>query len=207
MTIESVALPEEVDRGASLYRINVLQHVEEHRQFLDILKSEGVRSYLEIGSMYGGSLWRVAHALPNGSRLVSVDVMFDTPGAQPSLMACIRELRMQGYDAEVVIGDSMDADTIEAVRKLGPFDCVFIDGAHTLESVTSDWENYGPMGRLIAFHDIAWNDTWKSSVPGRVSKPMGVPTLWNELKGKYRHKEIKLHQPSNYYGIGVLWRD
>lgn len=206
MTIKSGTLPEEVERGATLYRLNVLQHVEEHRQFLDILKSEGVRSYLEIGSMYGGSLWRVAHVLPNGARLVSVDAMYDTPAARPSLEACIRELLKQGYDVSCVIGDSMEADTVGAVRGFGPFDCVFIDGAHTLEAVTSDWENYGPMGRLVAFHDIAWNSTWRSSVPGRVSKPMGVPTLWNELKGKYRHKEIKLHRPANYYGIGVLWR-
>lgn len=191
----------------TMYRTKLLQNVSEHDQFLSILKEENVRSYMEIGSMYGGSLWRVANALPKGSRVVSVDYMVDTPEAQPHLKACVEELKEIGYDAHLILGDSAAPETIESVRALGPFDCVFIDGAHTLEAVTSDWKNYGPMGRIAALHDISWNDTWKSAVPGRVSKPMGVPQLWDELKAKHRHKEIRLQQPSNYYGIGVLWRD
>lgn len=189
------------------YRTAFLQNAREFALFLDILRAENVRSYLEIGSMYGGSLWRVANALPKLSRVVSVDFMCDTPEAQPSLESCVTELKLTGYDAHLIVGDSAATETIEAVRNLGPFDCIFIDGAHTLDAVTADWNNYAPMGRIIALHDIAWNSTWKSAVPGRVSKPMGVPQLWNELKARYRHKEFKLHVPSNYYGIGVLWRD
>lgn len=188
------------------YRQTLLQNIREHDLFLNILRDEGIKSYLEIGSMYGGSLWRVANALPKGSRVVAVDYMCDTPEALPHLTACVEELQANGYDARMVIGDSAASPTINAVKALGPYDCVFIDGAHTLEAVKSDWMNYGPMGRIVAFHDISWNNTWKSAVPGRVSKPMGVPTLWNELKGKYRHKEFQLQVPRNYYGIGVLWR-
>lgn len=194
-----------VAEAPSLYRDKLLQNRQEHDEFLGLLKAEGVRSYLEIGSMYGGSLWRVGHALPQGSRLVSIDYMVDTPEAQPHLEACIAELRELGRDAHLILGDSAAPETIAKAEALGPFDCVFIDGAHTLEAVTADWENYGRMGRIVALHDISWNSTWKSSVPGRVSKPMGVPTLWAELKAKYRHKELQYHQPRNYYGIGVLW--
>lgn len=190
---------------SDLYRTKLLQNVREHDEFLSLLKAENVRSYMEIGSMYGGSLWRTAMALPKGSRIVAVDLMCDTPDAQASLEACVRELNAMGYYARMVLGDSAAGTTIEAVRELGPFDCVFIDGAHTLDAVTSDWKNYGPMGRLVGFHDISWNSTWKSAVPGRVSKPMGVPQLWNELKAAHRHKEFKYQQPCNYYGIGVLW--
>ncbi len=189
-----------------MYREKLLQQADEHARFLQILKDENVRSYLEIGSMYGGSLWRVGNALPQGSRLVSVDLMCDTPEAKPSLDACAADLRLCGQDVHSIIGDSMAPDTYARVRAFAPFDCVFIDGAHTLEAVSSDWENYGSMGRLVAFHDIAWNDTWRSSVPGRAFKAMGVPELWNRLKNEHRHVEIKLHGPGNYYGIGVLWR-
>lgn len=194
-----------LETSPPLYRTKLLQNVREHDLFLYILKSEGVRSYMEIGSMYGGSLWRVAHVLGKGSRVVSVDYPVDTPDAQPHLEACVEELKHVGYDAHLILGDSASPETVEKARGLGLFDCVFIDGAHTLEAVTSDWQNYGPMGRMVAFHDIAWNDTWRSSVPGRPFKAMGVPTLWNELKKHYRHKEFKLQVPSNYYGIGVLW--
>lgn len=188
------------------YREKLLQHVGEHDALLAILRAEGVRSYLEIGSMYGGSLWRVAHALPPGSRIVSVDYMVDTPEAKPHLEACVGALVEDGYDAHLILGDSRSDDVIERARRLGPFDCVFIDGDHTLEGVTADWENYGPMGRVVCLHDIGWNDTWRSSVPGRPFKAMGVPQLWAALKSRHRHREIKLHKPSNYYGIGVIWR-
>ena len=64
------------------------------------------------------------------------------------------------------------------------------------------------MGRMVAFHDIAWNSTWKSRVPGRTNEPFGVPVLWAKLKEQYRHTEIKLRgNRQNYYGIGVLWRE
>lgn len=191
----------------TMYREKLLQQKKEHDAFLAILKTENVTSYMEIGSMYGGSLWTVANALPKGSLVVSVDYAIDTPAARPHLEACIKELRGIGYDAHLVFGDSTDPETVAKTKALGPFDCVFIDGAHTLEGVTADWENYGPMGRIVAFHDIAWNATWRSSVPGRPFKAMGVPQVWNEVKKTYRHTELKYHVPSNYYGIGILWKD
>lgn len=191
----------------TLYRTKLLQNAREHAEFLALLNREGVRSYLEIGSMYGGSLFRTALSLPVGSRIVAVDLMCDTPDAQSSLEKCIGDLKFIGYDAHMILGDSAAAPTIKAAADLGPFDCVFIDGAHTLDAVTSDWLNYGPLGRLVAFHDISWNSTWKSAVPGRVSKPMGVPTLWDNLKATHKHREFKYQVPCNYYGIGVLWRD
>jgi predicted O-methyltransferase YrrM len=189
------------------YKDKLLQQRREHDEFLSILKAEKVTSYMEIGSMYGGSLWKTANALPKGSRVVSVDFACDTPEALPHLEECVRELVEIGYDAHLIYGDSMEPFTVQAVSRLAPFDCVFIDGAHTEEAVRSDWANYGPMGRIVALHDIAWNSTWKSAVPGRVSKPMGVPALWEELKKTHRHKELKYHVPSNYYGIGVLWNN
>lgn len=189
-----------------MYREQLLQHRGEHDAFLAILREEKVRSYLEIGSMYGGSLWRVANALPRGARVVSVDYAVDTPAARSHLVECVRELAAMGYDAHLIDGDSALRPTIAKARALAPYDCVFIDGAHTAEAVKSDWENYGPMGRIVAFHDIAWNSTWKSAVPGRVPKAMGVPDLWHSIKGDYRFREIQLHKKRNYYGIGVLWR-
>lgn len=188
------------------YLSNHLQDPKEHARFIAILKINGVSSYLEIGSMFGGSLWEVARALPPGSRVVSVDYPVDTPRAEPHLRQCVSELSKLGYDSHVVIGDSTARDTVAKAKALGPFDCVFIDGNHTLEGVTADWENYGPMARMVAFHDIAWNATWRSSKPNRAFKAMGVPALWNSLKQNYRHVELKFHPPGNYYGIGILWR-
>ena len=191
---------------AALYRTRVLQNPSEHAAFLSLLKQEGVKSYLEIGSMYGGSLWRTAHVLPKGSKIVSIDYATHTPESLPHLQEAVAALKSEGYDVHLFHGDSAASEIVEQVSALAPFDCVFIDGSHTLEAVQADWENYGPMGRIVAFHDIAWNSTWKSSVPGRVTMPIYVPQVWDQVKKNYRHKEFKFHPPGNYYGIGVLWR-
>jgi predicted O-methyltransferase YrrM len=54
--------------------MNMLQVEAEIDGLADILVGEGVTSYLEIGSKFGGSLLRVAERLPAGSRIVSVDM-------------------------------------------------------------------------------------------------------------------------------------
>lgn len=177
-----------------------LQNEGEIARFTDILVREGVTSYLEIGSKFGGSLNRVARALPKGSRIVSVDLPHGERSSEPHLVACVKALWADGYDARLLLGDSTSAEVIERVAALGPFDAVFIDANHTLPYVTKDWETYGPMARIVAFHDISFVP--RGDRAGRL--PIDVPQFWDSIKGGYRHEEIKLEQDNN--GIGVLWR-
>jgi hypothetical protein len=163
--------------------------------FIALMNELGARSFLEIGSKYGGTLWRVAHGLPAGSRIVSVDL--DTNG--PELRRVIAALNAEGYDAHLIVGDSTNTETIRKASELGPFDVLFIDGNHKLEYVRSDWESYGLMSCMVGFHDIGW----KRPSPEALH-PILVSQLWNEIKGSYRHQEIMLHPVA--YGIGVLWR-
>lgn len=155
-------------------------------------------SFLEIGSKFGGSLWRVATALPKGSRIVSVDLGVN--GA--SLPMCIDELRRKGYDAHLVTGNSMDPVVIERARALGPYDALFIDGNHKLMYVESDWKNYGPMASIVALHDIGWRRATPAS-PNRIL----VPEFWNSIKDQYRYEEILLDPSGNAFGIGVIYRN
>lgn len=193
------------------YETEPWQDMREHDAFLQILRDEGVRSYLEIGAMYGCSLWRVAGLMPAGSsRIVAIDSMVDRPDAKQDLLECISSLNMMGHNAHFINGDSTDPITIGKASILGPFDALFIDGNHSPEYVMADWINYGPMARIVGFHDINWNNTWVSArgnTPPADGSTMGAPKVWNELKQKYRHKEFKFHPSNNYYGIGVLWRD
>lgn len=176
----------------------MLQREEEIAWFCDLLAGEGVLSYLEIGSKFGGSLRRVAKALPKGSRLVSVDLPGEGKESKQRLAGLIHDLRAEGYDAHVIWGDSTSADVIERARSLGPYDAVFIDANHTTPYVESDWRHYGMMANIVAFHDIAYVPK-----PGR-EKPIEVPKFWNVLKTGFRYEECKLDGPHN--GIGVLWR-
>lgn len=188
----------------NLYETRISQVESEFEKLLDVLKRENVTRFLEIGSRFGGSLWRIANVLPKGSRIVSCDsgkgMGGRKPGAATSLDACVRKLSEIGYDAHLVLGHSQRAETVAAVKKLAPFDAVFIDGDHQLEGVTRDWEYYGRMSRIVAFHDIAWERP-----PGYAEhKTVDVPLLWKDLKQRYRHEEFI--DPAGNMGIGVLWR-
>ncbi|WLA80293.1 class I SAM-dependent methyltransferase [Bradyrhizobium elkanii] len=183
----------------------MLQDEQEIAAFADLVNSEGVLSYLEIGSKFGGSLRRVAAAMPAGSRVVSVDLPKGTKAwtqSEPSLKGVISDLRSKGYDAHLIWGDSTDQAVIDQVNVLGPFDCVMIDADHRLPGLTKDWINYGPLGRMVAFHDIAWR-----RAPDWVGTRIDVPQLWDVLKQDYQHhQEFKFCPTGKNNGIGVLWR-
>jgi predicted O-methyltransferase YrrM len=187
-----------------LYETNAAQVDAEINGLIGVFQREGVRSYLEIGSKFGGSLWRIAKALPKGSRIVSVDLPKGTkawPESSASLKACVLRLIDEGYDARIIWGGSTDVAVIEQVRALAPFDAILIDANHTLPYVTADFANYAPMGRLIAFHDIAWR-----RAPEWVGVRIDVPQFWDSIKGGYRHEEFRSCPTGKNNGIGVLWR-
>jgi hypothetical protein len=181
------------------------QDQAELQEFIRLMLDNGVNSYLEIGCKHGGSLWRIGNALPKGSRIAAVDLPFKknhpTRNTQPHLETCVAELRKRKYDIHLFIGDSTDPGVVQRVRALAPFDLCLIDGNHTEPYVRKDWANYGPMARMVAFHDISFIrppdlESWR--------KPIEVPKFWNEIKNGYRTVEIKLCPGAN--GIGILWR-
>jgi hypothetical protein len=183
------------------------QYREEVEAMIAVFKSEGVRSYLEVGCRYGDTFRAVGRALPNGSRCVACDL----PGAYSSdkrpgrknrhanswvyLQRAADDLTKHGWPATVIIGNSHHPDTVAKVRALAPFDAVFIDGDHALDGVTADWRNFGPMGRIVAFHDLK----------GEKSASYGPRQLFNELKASHRHKVISVDPAS--CGIGIVWHE
>jgi hypothetical protein len=188
------------------YLTDAAQDEQEITAFCALLAAEGVQSYLEVGSKYGGSLWRVANALAPGSRIVAVDLPAGTKAwteSRKSLTECVAELNRRGYDARVIWGSSFDPDIIEQVRALGPYDAALIDADHRLPGVTQDWNNYGPMARIVAFHDLSWK-----RAPDWVGTRIDVPEFWASIKGGFeRTQEIILCPTGKNNGIGVLWRD
>lgn len=169
--------------------------------FVRILIDNDVRAFLEVGSKFGGSLDHIARALPVGSRVVSVDLPWGDRSSQPYLTSCVEGLRKDGYDAHMILGDSTDEGVVEQARALGPYDAIFIDANHTEPFVRRDWASYGPMGRIIAFHDIGWI---ARPEPGN-KLPIDVPKVWAEIRTHgTRYEEIKRCPRDN--GIGVLWR-
>lgn len=185
------------------YESYILQNKAELEHFTRLLLKEGVRSYLEIGCKFGGSVWYIANRLPIGARIVGVDLPHGDTSfkeSQAPLEHCFAQLRKRGFDAHLIIGDSTDAKVIEKVYALGPYDAAFIDANHTVTYVRQDWMNYSKIVKLIAFHDINF---FRAGGMPKGKKPIEVPQIWNEIKNAYRYVEIKHDIQDN--GIGILW--
>ena len=98
--------------------------------------------------------------------------------------------------------DSHSQKAVDAVRKAlngKKLDFIFIDGDHTYEGAKKDFKLYRHFvrkGGVIGFHDIVIH-----------TKESGcdVYKFWNEIKKKYRHKEIVHGWGKKMGGIGLLF--
>jgi predicted O-methyltransferase YrrM len=157
------------------------QRPHDPQEFARLLEwMRGADSLLEIGSRFGYPLVEMTAVLAPGARVVSVDLP-DAEGWNPPLNTLehlqrnVKLIQEKGFDAHLVVGDSHSEDVIRAVKALGPFAVVFIDGDHSYEGVCQDWLHYGQMGKMVIFHDI------RRPVP---PEDMGVEVwrLWEEIR-------------------------
>ena len=82
-------------------------------------------------------------------------------------------------------------------------DFLFIDGDHSYEGVKKVLEQYKTLvgdGGIIAFHDIVANTTYHPD-----TKYIVVLRFWNEIKTKYKYKEIIENVNQVSMGIGILF--
>ena len=184
------------DQISVLIHFECPQHKDELAKMLAIV--EGKKSLLEVGSNFGGTLMRMATKLAPKSMVVSVDwPVDDTPkdlNPVGTLKVNCRRIADLGHHVELFIGDSHEQEMVENVRKFGPYDFVFIDGDHSYEGVKADWTNYGPMGKIIGFHDIA----------GPVE---GCVKFWKELKDAKMFNTEEFVSPNSGMGIGIVYRE
>lgn len=178
------------------------QRPYEFGSFLNWVKENKVQRFLEIGSRYGDSLYEIAKVMPKGSQIVSVDLVDGLWGRSDSadhLQTCINKLNQEGYQAQVIFGDSQDPEIIKQVTQAGPFDLILIDGDHRLEGVVTDWKNYGHLARYVAFHDIDGEEHFFS----KTLDPVDVSFVWSALERRFEFwKWIDMNDRG--MGIGVV---
>ena len=175
----------------------------EFAPFLDLVKKEGISSYLEIGTARGDTFHEVVSQMPKESKAVAVDYPengWGLSGSQYQLRQVSKDLKKKGYEVNIIWGDSRHSGVIQNALKYAPYDLVFIDGDHTYEGVKADWENYGHLGRIVAFHDIA-----DPGIPNDKGEVIEVKKFWDEIKVNYRHIEFIDENARFPMGIGVLY--
>jgi predicted O-methyltransferase YrrM len=171
----------------------VQQLVVEVKQLLLFLSQYEIKTYVEIGVLYGGTLAIFSEFLPEQSVLIGVD---KEPKIQPFFWS---KYPTKYQMMQVVTGDSHDIKTISKVKSSleGHLtDLLFIDGNHF--EVAQDfalWSEITKKGGFVVFHDINEN--------GPLGNVGNVPHFWNYIKDKHESWEFNVKDP-NGYGIGVI---
>ena len=97
----------------------------------------GARRVVEVGTLAGYSALRIAHALPRGGKLWSIE--YDPHHAQVARAS----IAAAGYSDRVEVLEGPGVDVLESLTSEGPFDAVFID---------ADKGNYDRYGRWAQKH-------------------------------------------------------
>jgi cephalosporin hydroxylase len=181
-----------------------LQVRSELLEFASIVQEARPKALLEIGTCYGGTLFVLCQLADPKALVISLDLPGGSYGGGYGSyrVPVLNRMKQQGQQLQLLRTDSHSPETahrIAGILGTTPLDLLFIDGDHSYQGVKQDFEMYSPFvktGGIVAFHDIAKHPP-KSNVD--------VDRFWNEIKTKYRHKEIVEDPEQGWGGIGVLF--
>ncbi len=183
----------------------IQQNLEEILTFLDLINADKKGSILEIGLGYYGS----SHFLFKSFFKDVLTVEFSIDRTRDFF----RHLEKYDDAAEnlgtsaVVIGDSINPLSFYKVTKhmkkigLDGFDCLFIDGCHSLQYVLGDHQLYSSLvkpGGFIAFHD-SLSPMLESGVPTYIS--LLEQGFGGQSKIDFQRVELSANLGIAFYGV------
>jgi cephalosporin hydroxylase len=203
--VQAVTLDEKVDLALKSTFFTTNQKRAEILALLELLQEDRPTRLCEIGTAAGGTLALFCQVAAPNARILSVDV-----GYRPEQMAANPWLAAYGQEMTCLRADSHATETLDAVKEWlagAKLDFLFIDGDHSFEGVSSDYEMYGPYvrsdGGIIAFHDIVPDfKTRHGIVTG--SDVGEVPKFWDALKNRVASHELVEEPGQDGMGIGVV---
>jgi cephalosporin hydroxylase len=179
-----------------------LQMRSEFVEYTRIVAEQRPSVALEIGTFRGGTLFVLTRLATPHATVISLDLPESKLGkiCRWAQTPIFNRFTQHSQTLHLLRADSHRKETLSTVSKLlkgRRLELLFIDGDHTYAGVRADFEMYSPLvrsGGVVAFHDIA-----VQPMPNEVAR------LWNEIKSRYRHKEILHSTAKDAMGIGVLW--
>ncbi|MGC9014802.1 MAG: class I SAM-dependent methyltransferase [Thermoproteota archaeon] len=160
----------------------VAQDEVEFLEFIELLKKEGVKEVLEIGTFRGGTSY-LFYKLLNAS-VTTLDL--NNSWFFRKVLSFVSRGQIRG-----IRGNSHSYETLKKVSGKN-YDLLFIDGDHSYEGVKNDFEMYSKLARIVAFHDIFSEE--------------GVSKFWSELKASgAKTVEIVNRNNQRPLGIGILF--
>ena len=184
--------------GAFKGNLNLQQIPYEYFNLLDFLRSNNIKSYLELGVGNGGSF--LVDSLFIGKeckKFHAVDSLEETSSnikqTQEKIMKKVNTVARLLPESEVKFFNNTTDKFFES--NIEKYDCIFIDADHTYEGVEKDFKNaqkFLNQNGSIIFHDIGNTST-------------GVANFWNEIKSSAKDtKEFLWKQDDvDFYNCGI----
>lgn len=179
-----------------------LQRRGELAQLVDIVREQRASVVLEVGTFKGGTLRAWCECAADDALLISVDL----PGGEfgggymPHEMARIGGRRHGDQKVTLIQGDShsfqVQAEVL-AVLDGRSVDFLFIDGDHTFDGVSADFETYTPLvasGGIVALHDV---------VPYPEVPECQVDRFWRDVVLRRFPDAQTIRTDGDYAGCGI----
>jgi cephalosporin hydroxylase len=175
----------------------IWQYPNQFSRYLTLLRKQNVHSYIEIGCRWGGTFVLTNEYLKRFNTMnksVAIDVI-DSP---------VAEYCSLNAETQFIKADS-HSEEFKQYMNTNRFDIIFIDGDHSYEGVTSDYEISKNSGKIYVFHDIVSVNC------------AGVIKFWNELKRTAnntfdfyefteQYDDVWKRVGHSFFGIGVAIR-